>query len=79
MWFLRPIHQTLPWVTGVLGLFPLSGLAAPAGAIVFSRDVLPILSDSCFQCHGPDAKEGRKGDLRLDDEADAKRDRSTLR
>lgn len=75
MWFLRPIHQTLPWVTGVLGLFPLSGLAAPAGAIVFSRDVLPILSDSCFQCHGPDAKEGRKGDLRLDDEADAKRDR----
>jgi hypothetical protein len=39
----------------------------------FSRDVLPILSDNCFQCHGPDAKKGRKGDLRLDDEADAKR------
>ncbi len=38
----------------------------------FSREILPILSDNCFQCHGTDAK-ARKGDLRLDVEADAKR------
>ncbi|MEN9732722.1 MAG: hypothetical protein RLZ45_717 [Verrucomicrobiota bacterium] len=31
----------------------------------FSRDVLPILSDHCFACHGPDAA-ARKGGLRLD-------------
>jgi len=38
----------------------------------FSREILPILSDNCFQCHGTDPK-ARKGDLRLDVEANAKR------
>ncbi|MBC7816841.1 MAG: PSD1 domain-containing protein [Planctomycetaceae bacterium] len=33
--------------------------------IEFSRDVRPILSKYCYQCHGPDDK-ARKGDLRLD-------------
>jgi hypothetical protein len=38
--------------------------------IDFAREVLPILSDNCFKCHGPDEK-ARKGDLRLDVKADA--------
>lgn len=48
--------------------------AAPASnaKIDFSRQILPILSDNCFPCHGPDAKN-RKAKLRLDEEASAKK------
>jgi mono/diheme cytochrome c family protein len=42
--------------------------------IDFNKDIRPILSENCFKCHGPDAKF-IKGDLRLSDEKDAKRDR----
>lgn len=43
---------------------------APAKTIDFNRDIRPILSNHCFQCHGPDARK-RKGvskPLRLDTE-----------
>ena len=36
-----------------------------AEPIRYGRDVLPILSNGCFHCHGPDAKK-READLRLD-------------
>ncbi len=37
-----------------------------AEKLSYNRDVRPILSDTCFKCHGPD-KGNRKGKLRLDD------------
>ncbi|HXJ41757.1 MAG TPA: DUF1553 domain-containing protein [Bryobacteraceae bacterium] len=49
-----------------LSIALLAALAAPVFAAVnFDREVRPILSENCFACHGPDAKNRMAG-LRFD-------------
>ena len=49
-------------VTLVTLLFALRAVGA---AVDYSRDILPILSENCYHCHGPD-EASRKAKLRLD-------------
>ena len=58
---------------GIVAAFCFGSFSRVTGAeeIDFSEQVLPILSENCFHCHGPDAGD-RKGGLRLDLEDGAK-------
>ncbi len=58
----------------LIACYCLFGVSSYAEELSFSRDVLPVLSDRCFHCHGPDDST-READLRLDLEVHAKSDR----
>jgi muconolactone delta-isomerase len=47
---------------------PRPALAEAEGEVDFARDVLPILSNSCYLCHGPDqeSEEAKDAGFRLD-------------
>ena len=53
------------YLVACLVLVCAADLYAADGKISFNRDIRPILSDNCLQCHGPDENK-RKAGLRLD-------------
>ncbi len=61
---------SLAWM---FAAFSYGATTAGKDPVRFRDQILPLLSDRCFHCHGPDEK-GRKADLRLDRFEDAVRD-----
>src|SRR3954467_2537815 len=66
VWFrLRKNGSWLALVIACLAAAPATSIAAVPEKISFNQHVRPILSGTCFYCHGPDPKH-READLRLD-------------
>lgn len=70
------VSHLMPRLFLVILLFSVGSVRADE-SVDFAREILPILSNKCFACHGPDTKKGK--DLRLDSYAAATEDRKGIR
>src|SRR5262249_32191635 len=59
------LPATLMLLAGLVSFLEVSRADPVPEKIDFNRQIRPILSNNCFQCHGPEDKK-RRADLRLD-------------
>src|SRR4026209_2014124 len=65
------MRQILCLVAGCMAVVGTLAAAEPDRAS-FNRDIRPIMSDTCFRCHGPD-RNARQAGMRLDIREEATR------
>ena len=70
------LHRCAVYPIAMLACLSCVAVACAESSVIkdrvqFNRDILPILSDRCFHCHGPD-EVSREGGVRFDLEASAK-------